>query len=76
LLDRISNDVYLTVQDSGEGFDTAAALKGAGLGLSSMRERVKLVDGELSIESQPGLGTTIYLRIPLASAARSAPLPA
>jgi PAS domain S-box-containing protein len=72
---RISNDICMTVQDSGGGFDPATALR-RGLGLSSMKERVKLVDGELSIESQPGLGTTVYVRVPLLAAARSARLPA
>jgi len=55
-----SEGVRLTVRDSGIGFDPEAAMKGGGLGLTSMRERLKLVDGELSIESQPTLGTVIH----------------
>lgn len=56
----------LTVQDSGIGFDPAAVNTG-GLGLISMRERLKLIDGTLAIETAPGGGTTICARAPLTS---------
>ena len=59
------NEVNLTVRDSGTGFDPEGAVKGSGLGLISMKERMKLVGGELSIQSQPQLGTTIYARVAL-----------
>jgi signal transduction histidine kinase len=59
------NEVNLTVRDSGTGFDPERALKGNGLGLISMKERMNLAGGELSIESQPQLGTTIYARVDL-----------
>jgi signal transduction histidine kinase len=71
-LSRKSNDIVLTVHDSGIGFDPVQAIKGRGLGLTSMKERLKLVDGELSIESQPRTGTTIQIRVPLISRTRSA----
>jgi signal transduction histidine kinase len=60
--------LHLTVQDSGSGFDWEAAKHGRGLGLTSMEERIKLVNGTLSIESQPRRGTTIHARVPLGSA--------
>ena len=41
------------------------ALGGHGLGLTSMRERLKLVDGRLSIDSKVGHGTTVRARVPL-----------
>jgi PAS domain S-box-containing protein len=72
-LSHTSNEIILTVHDSGRGFDAVEALKGRGLGLISMKERVTLVDGELSIECLPQQGTTIYVRVPL-SRTRSAPL--
>lgn len=71
LLTHDSNALQLTVRDSGRGFDAAQAIPGRGLGLTSMKERVTLVDGELSIESQPGKGTTVHVRIPLRSAVKS-----
>jgi len=63
----------LTVRDSGSGFDLEEAMKTSGLGLISMAERIKLVGGQLSIESQPGHGTTIHARVPLRAAAQAAP---
>jgi PAS domain S-box-containing protein len=59
------NDVHLTVLDSGVGFDPATALHGKGLGLVSMQERVRLVHGELTIDSAPNSGTSIHARVPL-----------
>ena len=41
--------------------------KGGGLGLHRMQERLKLVKGELSMESQPKRGTTIHARVPVSS---------
>jgi two-component system NarL family sensor kinase len=64
-----SSRLHLTVRDSGKGFDVAAANRGAGLGLISMRERLKSVGGTLSIESQNGNGTTIHARVPFDSEA-------
>src|SRR5271169_187306 len=48
-----SGELHLTVRDFGSGFDTQAAREGRGLGLISMEERLKLVKGMLSIDSQP-----------------------
>jgi len=63
---RIESDtIHLTIRDSGIGFDTAEALKGSGVGLTIMRERLKLIGGELWIESQAGRGTTVGARVPL-----------
>jgi PAS domain S-box-containing protein len=63
---RIQSDtIQLTIQDSGIGFGTAEALKGSGVGLTIMRERLKLIGGELWIESQPRRGTTVGARVPL-----------
>jgi PAS domain S-box-containing protein len=61
--------IQLTVHDSGAGFDREGALKTKGLGLVSMAERVKLVGGRFSIDSQPHRGTTIRARVPLSKAA-------
>lgn len=65
MLER-SEEVHLIVSDSGKGFDLEAAKQLGGLGLTSMRERVRLVNGEMEIQSKPMGGTTIYVRIPFA----------
>jgi PAS domain S-box-containing protein len=62
------DEIHLTVKDFGKGFDTKMAAAGRGLGLVSMRERLTLVGGQLSIQSQPTLGTTIHAWVPLGSA--------
>src|SRR6516162_4043380 len=54
------DEIHLTVKDFGKGFDREMAAAGHGLGLVSMRERLTLVGGQLSIQSQPTLGTTIH----------------
>jgi signal transduction histidine kinase len=67
-----SNEIQLTVRDSGIGFDPDRAVKGRGIGLTSMKERLKLVNGEISIDSQLQRGTTIRARVPLASRTKAA----
>ena len=63
-----ADEIHLTVKDSGKGFDREAAKTSQGLGLISMEERLKLVNGTLSVDSQPGRGTTIEARVPVSSA--------
>ena len=58
------DEIGLTVKDSGAGFDSEAAKMGRGLGLVSMEERLKLLNGTFSIDSQFGRGTTIHARVP------------
>lgn len=59
------NEIRLLIRDSGTGFDSRAAIHGEGLGLISMRERVHLVKGNLSIKSDHRSGTEISVRVPL-----------
>jgi PAS domain S-box-containing protein len=59
-----SSEIQLTVSDLGVGFDQQVATDHCGIGLISMRERLKLVGGEFSIDSKPGGGTTVRARIP------------
>jgi len=61
--------IRLTVRDSGVGFNGEEEVMGRGLGIVSMRERLKLVDGELSIDSQVQKGTEVRATIPLTSKA-------
>ena len=60
-----SDEVHLTVSDSGAGFVLEAARESQGLGLISMEERVKFVKGTFSVQSQPKRGTRIQARVPL-----------
>lgn len=62
-------EVRLEIVDDGIGFDPDAAMKGPGLGLISMKERVGLLAGEMVIESRRGAGTTVRARVPLSRAA-------
>ncbi len=59
-----SGEIHLVVGDSGRGFDLETALQGRGLGLTSMQERVRLVNGTIEIQSKPMGGTTVHVRVP------------
>jgi PAS domain S-box-containing protein len=65
--------VQLMVSDAGAGFDAEEARKNRGLGLVSMQERVYLVHGTFSIESEPGKGTKIFAAVPLAAEKERSP---
>ena len=67
-LNGTSEEIHLTVRDCGVGFNLETAKTSRGLGLNHMQERLKLVKGSLSIDSQPTRGTTIHARVPLNSA--------
>jgi PAS domain S-box-containing protein len=58
--------ICLAVTDDGVGFDPLEIRNTPGLGLSSMRERVQLVEGDFAIRSEPGKGTEITVCVPLA----------
>jgi signal transduction histidine kinase len=61
-----SNEVQLMIRDSGKGFDIEVARQGNGLGLTSMQERVRLLNGTIGFASKPsGGGTTIRVCVPL-----------
>ncbi len=66
-----SEEIRLTVSDSGAGFDVEAARRGGGLGLTRIEQRVKLVKGTFLIDSQPERGTTIQVSVPLRSGSSS-----
>ncbi|MGA8490665.1 MAG: MASE1 domain-containing protein [Terriglobales bacterium] len=65
------DEIRLTVSDSGVGFDREAARRGSGLGLISMEERLKLLNGSLAVETQPEKGTAVHARVPLSSGSDS-----
>lgn len=63
---REGAEVVVAVTDDGKGLDAAA--HGEGSGLRNMRERAALAGGTLSLDSAPGEGTRVELRLPVASA--------
>jgi two-component system sensor histidine kinase UhpB len=71
--------VVIEIEDDGEGFDPASAAPspdGRGLGLLGLRERVDLVGGVTEIESAPGAGTRVVIRVPMPRSASEVPCPA
>jgi PAS domain S-box-containing protein len=56
--------IELCISDSGVGFSPESAKRTPGLGLISMQERLRLVGGQLSVQSEPSRGTRIRVRIP------------
>jgi PAS domain S-box-containing protein len=69
ILEQQRSDLVLIIEDDGVGFDWEELVKnvtrsGQGLGIVGMRERAAFVDGQLEIESTPGAGTTLFIRIP------------
>jgi len=63
-LQGLSDGIRLLIQDKGVGFDPKEVRKKSGIGLSSMRERIRLVNGNISFNSKSGQGTDIEVFIP------------
>ena len=68
LLQKTTNEIHLSVSDNGCGFDLESELASKGLGLISMRERLRLVDGRIQIHTRPLRGTRVEVSVPLTSA--------
>jgi signal transduction histidine kinase len=69
-LREMDDGLLLAVRDDGVGFDPENPRKGMRLGLVGMRERVRLVQGTLDVESAPGRGTTIVAWVPAEAESR------
>jgi two-component system, chemotaxis family, CheB/CheR fusion protein len=69
VIERRRNEVRAVIEDDGQGFDLKTIQRRPdnqrNIGLSSMRERVSLWGGKFNIESAPGKGTSIFVRMPL-----------
>jgi two-component system, NarL family, sensor histidine kinase UhpB len=75
-VERRPDEVRLIIEDDGVGFDPDAGPDASRtmtakprLGLSGIRERLALLNGSLTLEASPGVGTTLFVRIPLPQAA-------
>ncbi len=58
-------ELNISIKDDGKGFDAEISRKKLSFGLIGMKERVNLLKGHLDINSEPGKGTQILVRIPL-----------
>ncbi len=61
-----SGAIKLRIADSGGGFDLEAVRGRGGLGRANVRDRVRLVGGEISIQSKPAKGTQLEVSVPIA----------
>jgi len=69
-------NIILRIEDTGKGFDVQARELALGdekrMGLRSMKERINLLGGQMTIQSRPMQGTKIYIKIPLQEQSREA----
>ncbi len=67
IIEPTDGEIRLVIEDNGQGFDVSSASENGHrdrrLGVSGMRERAALVGGTLDVESSPGQGTAVYLRV-------------
>jgi signal transduction histidine kinase len=57
-------ELVLRVVDDGRGFDAATPSRTRGYGIDGMRERAEALRGRLEVQSRPGAGTRVQLRVP------------
>jgi two-component system CheB/CheR fusion protein len=69
ILNRRADDILVIIEDDGVGFDvengTESTRSGPRLGLVGMKQRVQAVGGDFQVESTPGSGTTVFVRVPV-----------
>jgi signal transduction histidine kinase len=69
-LNGCANGICLRIVDDGAGFVPELVADKGGIGLVSMRERLRVVSGEIAIESLPSVGTRIEVLVPLSATAQ------
>ena len=67
LLNRDADRLVLRVEDDGIGFEVESMRSQPGIGLSSMSERVRLINAKLALQSAPGKGTVVEVTVPVRS---------
>ena len=66
LVERRQKEIVAVIEDDGQGFDLQRVHRDGHLGLLGIRERAELLGGSLTIESSPGQGASLFIRLPLA----------
>jgi PAS domain S-box-containing protein len=61
----VEGTIHLSISDEGMGFDQEESARNGGIGIRSMEERARLVNGRLEVRSKPGSGTTIQVWVPI-----------
>jgi two-component system, NarL family, sensor histidine kinase UhpB len=64
-LRQVGDDVEVEVTDDGVGFETSQPVRAGAFGLCGMSERATLLNGSLTVQSEPGQGTTVRARLPI-----------
>lgn len=64
-LNRIKNQLFVSIKDNGVGFDTRNLVADEGLGWKNLNARVRFLSGELNIQSHNSEGTTVKIIIPV-----------
>jgi signal transduction histidine kinase len=64
-IEKGSNTITVAINDNGKGFDTNAAQKLNSLGLKTLKERIRILNGKLVIKSKPNKGTSIIAKFPV-----------
>ncbi|KAA3646853.1 MAG: hypothetical protein DWP98_10090 [Bacteroidetes bacterium] len=64
-LNRLDEELSLTIEDDGKGFDVKSKMKSGGMGLANIEMRSKKINGTLHIDSALGKGTTTIIEVPL-----------
>jgi signal transduction histidine kinase len=62
-LAKSGNQLSLTVEDDGKGFDTATIQQSKGIGWSNIQSRVDFLKGKLDVQSAPGNGTSVFIEL-------------
>lgn len=64
---REDDSYHLVVQDNGKGFELDGEAQPSGFGLLGIAERVRELEGDLEMDTEPGKGTTLMITLPLAA---------
>ncbi len=70
-LKHLGNEVAVTVEDNGKGIETIDSMKRSGFGLAGIQERARMLGGSCTVESRPGQGTILTVRLALSDEVRA-----